>query len=261
MKLTIITICLNIVDEIERTLKSVVSQTFSDFEWIVIDGGSTDGTVSLLFTYNYWINTLISEPDSGIYNAMNKGIKISKGEWLIFLNGGDEFYNDQVLERVFSLNISSGIIYGNHINSDGINRFTWNPVSKLNQRYFFDKTLPHQSSFFHREVFFKYHFLYDEKYRMMADWELFLKCYFSKQIKFSKINEVVSVFYFGGLSSNQLDIRRYEEKLVRIEYFSLFRRCLYNFLIMYKNGQVRMVLTHPRYVGGYLKQTILKKFK
>ena len=85
-KISIITICRNIATTIERTLKSIVNQSFQNFEWIVIDGNSNDGTYEILQKYESRINTLIHEPDRGIYNAMNKGIKKAHGEYLLFLN-------------------------------------------------------------------------------------------------------------------------------------------------------------------------------
>ena len=112
-KLSIITICYNIKDEIERTCKSIVGQTWQDFEWIVVDGGSTDGTLEVLKKYSDRIDILISEKDSGIYNAMNKGIKLANGEWLNFMNGGDNFASNDVLEKVFkNKNYEADILYG-----------------------------------------------------------------------------------------------------------------------------------------------------
>lgn len=111
--LTIITVCFNIKDEIERTCQSIVNQTWQNFEWIVIDGGSTDGTVDILKKYSDRINILVSEPDKGIYNAMNKGIKLSHGEWLNFMNGGDRFTSNDVLKEVFSgKEYSADVLYG-----------------------------------------------------------------------------------------------------------------------------------------------------
>ena len=97
-KLSIITICYN-EPNIEKTCESIINQTWQDFEWIVIDGGSTDGTLEILNKYKTRINKLISEPDKGIYNALNKGIKFAKGEWLNFMNGGDRFCDNLVLEK------------------------------------------------------------------------------------------------------------------------------------------------------------------
>jgi glycosyltransferase involved in cell wall biosynthesis len=112
-KLSIITVCRNIKDTIQRTCESIINQTWQDFEWIVVDGGSTDGTVEILKRYKDRIDILISEPDNGIYNAMNKGIKIATGEYLNFMNGGDSFYDNGVLEKVFkNKEYSADILYG-----------------------------------------------------------------------------------------------------------------------------------------------------
>ena len=95
----IITINYNNVDGLRKTINSVISQTFRDFEWIVIDGGSTDGSKDLINQYVEYFSYSISEPDSGVYNAMNKGIKVAHGEYFIFLNSGDYFYDKNVLEK------------------------------------------------------------------------------------------------------------------------------------------------------------------
>ena len=89
--ISIITVCYNIKDEIERTCESIISQTANNYEWIVVDGGSIDGTVDILNKYKDKMSVFISEKDTGIYNAMNKGIKRATGEWCIFMNGGDCF--------------------------------------------------------------------------------------------------------------------------------------------------------------------------
>ena len=96
-KLSVITICYNIKDEIRRTCESIANQTNHDFEWIVVDGGSTDGTVEILNEYKKHIDVFISEPDKGIYNAMNKGIMQAHGEFLNFMNGGDTFADSNVV--------------------------------------------------------------------------------------------------------------------------------------------------------------------
>lgn len=101
MKLSIITVNLNNRDGLKRTIDSVVSQTFTDYEWIVIDGGSNDGSRELIEHYSDHFAYWCSEPDKGIYNAMNKGIAHAKGEWLQFLNSGDVLYSNNTLASVF----------------------------------------------------------------------------------------------------------------------------------------------------------------
>lgn len=114
MKVSVVTISYNCVGEIEPTLKSVVEQTFSDFEYIVIDGGSTDGTVDVINKYKDNISFFVSEPDNGIYDAMNKGLSHVKGEWVIFMNAGDSFVDNRVLEDIDFEQDCVGI-YGNAI--------------------------------------------------------------------------------------------------------------------------------------------------
>ena len=113
MTLSIITVNLNNRDGLLRTIESVISQTFKDFEWIVIDGGSTDGSKELIEQYADHFAYWVSEPDTGIYNAMNKGIKMAKGEYMQFLNSGDFLRSSTILYDVFSIMPKADIIYGN----------------------------------------------------------------------------------------------------------------------------------------------------
>ena len=113
MKLSIITVNLNNCDGLQKTIDSVVSQTFKDFEWIVIDGGSTDGSKELIEQYADHFTYWVSEPDKGIYNAMNKGIRVAKGDYLQFLNSGDYLYDRTTLEKCLLPQNNADVIYGN----------------------------------------------------------------------------------------------------------------------------------------------------
>lgn len=104
-KISVITICYNNKADVEYTIKSVLSQTYSNIEYIIVDGGSTDGTLDLLNTYQDGITNLISEPDNGIYDALNKGIKAATGEWLICMNAGDVFVSATTLSDIFNQQI------------------------------------------------------------------------------------------------------------------------------------------------------------
>ncbi|RHJ54940.1 glycosyltransferase family 2 protein [Bacteroides sp. AM10-21B] len=102
MKISVVTVCYNAADTIERTMLSVLNQTYHDIEYIIIDGGSTDGTVDIIRKYADKIAYWVSEPDKGIYDAMNKGIKVATGEWINFMNAGDIFCDKNVLTNIFS---------------------------------------------------------------------------------------------------------------------------------------------------------------
>ena len=112
MKLSIITVNLNNMEGLQKTCDSIISQTFKNFEWIVIDGGSADGSKELIEEYGSNISYWVSEPDKGIYNAMNKGIKVAKGEYLYFLNSGDYLFDSNALSDVFLDNPKEDIVYG-----------------------------------------------------------------------------------------------------------------------------------------------------
>ena len=120
MKFSIITINYNNVEGLRNTIKSVVNQTYTDYEFIIIDGGSTDGSVEVIKEYANIITYWVSEPDKGIYNAMNKGIEVANGEYLNFMNSGDCFYNNDVLQKVADYHLEKDMIVGHdyHYNED-----------------------------------------------------------------------------------------------------------------------------------------------
>lgn len=124
-KLSIITVCYNAENEIIRTIESVLKQTFSDFEYIIVDGSSTDSTLNIVNNYKSSIQQIISEPDKGIYDAMNKGIKMANGEWVIMMNAGDQFASNTILDEIFSSDIPNSIDF---VYSDVFvkNRNLWN---------------------------------------------------------------------------------------------------------------------------------------
>ena len=143
--LSVITICYN-EKQIERTCQSIVNQTWQDFEWIVVDGGSTDGTLDILNKYRNRINILISEPDEGIYDAQNKGIKLAHGQYLNFMNGGDAFYNSTVLEKVFKdKDQTADVLYGKYCTIDNQRLLVLMHPKKFDSSYWLEHCLNHQS--------------------------------------------------------------------------------------------------------------------
>jgi glycosyltransferase involved in cell wall biosynthesis len=173
MKLTIITINLNNVTGLRKTIESVITQTFKDFEYLIIDGGSTEGSLELIEKYSKYINFFVSEPDSGIYNAMNKGIKQARGEYCLFLNSGDWLYNSDIINRVFSKNYSVDIIYGKSImyNPDNIEYLNEEPENLTFER-FYKHSICHQAMFIKRNLFDSNRYgLYREDLKIVSDWE------------------------------------------------------------------------------------------
>jgi len=200
---SLVTVCFNEVNNIEKTCKSVTSQAFKDFEWVVIDGGSTDGTVDVLKKYRKEMSYFVSEKDSGIYNAMNKGIKKSKGEYLLFLNGGDYFKNKAVLNRakefILKNKKQNEIYYGNLEYDNG--EVVDYSKSTLNKRFFLTKTISHQATFIKCELFKKFG-LYNENYKICADFDFWIKTIIFGKAKTECIPLVISVFDQKGVSTN-----------------------------------------------------------
>lgn len=203
MKLSIITVNLNNRDGLKRTIDSVVAQTFTDFEWIVIDGGSTDGSKELIEQYANYFVYWVSEPDKGIYNAMNKGIAHAKGEWLLFLNSGDCLYENSTLEKVFSSNHICDIIYGNAIvQIDGKDIFRKYP-EQLSLSYLIKHPINHQASFYKRSLY-KNH-LFDERYVIISDYIYLLELALRDK-RFEYIDLIIAYSEGGGISSTRIGV-------------------------------------------------------
>lgn len=218
--LSVITICKN-EPFIEATCQSVVSQTYQDFEWIVIDGASTDNTLDTLSKYQYRINTLVSEPDSGVYNAMNKGIAKAKGQYLLFLNGGDMLYAPDTLKNVMPF-LESGnadIFYGDsyRLFEEEEKCFIKTYPEKLVKNFFLDNTLAHQSSFIKREMFARFG-LYREDFKIVSDKEKWL-CFMENGAKFTHLPFVCSYFRMNGISRLPTELLKQEKIRMLEQYF------------------------------------------
>lgn len=200
MKISIITINLNNLRGLQRTMESVASQTSKDYEWIVIDGGSTDGSKELIEQNVEHITYWESESDRGIYHAMNKGIEKAKGDYLQFLNSGDSLAGVDIVESFVSKQSNADIIYGNAIYTsvDGkeVRRFIAPDTLRLS--YFWSHALNHQATFFHRRCFER--FRYNEGNRIASDTELYMQLLYHGYT-FEKWDCFVVRFELGGLSS------------------------------------------------------------
>lgn len=173
--ITVITICYNSIGFIERTIKSVLSQDYKDLEYIIIDGGSTDGTKDIINKYSDKISYWCSEPDRGIYDAMNKGIKYAKGEWINFMNSGDVFYSNTILSEIkleeYQENIK--VVYGDVI-------MEYNNKLCYRKAYPID-TMTFRMPFCHQSTFVRTKLLkrnmFNLKYVIGADYNLFYSIY------------------------------------------------------------------------------------
>ncbi|WP_162419553.1 glycosyltransferase family 2 protein [Cyclobacterium roseum] len=196
-KVSIITICFNCVNDISLTIESVITQNYSNIEYIIIDGGSTDGTKEIINNYSDEVDVFVSEPDEGIFDAMNKGLTYATGDWVNFMNAGDQFYNTSVLQSIFfDQNYSKiGVLYGSTFS----NHFIENP-NKLSFLYYGGIMACHQSIFYNISVCGK-ELYYKTKHKYYGDIELTRRLYLLK-IKFKELPIVISSFQGGGFSSH-----------------------------------------------------------
>lgn len=198
--LSIITINRNNLDGLKRTVESVVNQTWQEFEYVIIDGGSTDGSAAYIESQSAHIDYWVSDSDKGIYNAMNKGIVKATGDYLLFLNSGDHLFNDTVLQETKCYLASYDLIC---FDMQEIGNKTSKIISLPDSLRFSDlffETMPHPSTFIKKELFTEVG-LYDEKLKIVSDWKFFILALFKHNCSYNKVNQTVTTFYLGGISS------------------------------------------------------------
>ena len=223
-KISIVTINYNDKKGLLQTIESVVSQTWRKFEFIVIDGNSTDGGKEVLEQYSSQIDYCVSEPDKGVYNAMNKGIRVATGDYLLFLNSGDVLYNEKVLESVNSaINGDFGIYYGDVIIKKPDSERHKKYPDVLSFSYFYTGALCHQSCFIQRTLFSD-HFFYNEDYKIYSDGEFFIYTICGKNVPYKHLDMIISIYDFTGISSNpKYQELHQQERLKSInKFFPLF---------------------------------------
>ena len=225
MKFTIVTVCRNEAVGIRRTIESICSQTFQQFEWVVIDGGSTDGTVDELTKVKDRISTFISEEDSGVYNAMNKGLKHATSSYVIFMNGGDAFYDQNSL-GVYNDHIGPDILYGNLLFTGTSERLKTYP-SEIKKNYFLKGTIPHQACAVLKK---KYDMFkgFDEAYKIAGDYDFFAKLFRVQSPTSKHINLPLARFDDSGISSQPThkQLKRRENHRVKWDNVPAYRKTL-----------------------------------
>ena len=210
MLFTVVTVCYNAEKEIRKTMKSVLEQDCTDFEYLILDGASNDGTISVAETFRSAFEKrkvalrIFSEPDRGVYDAMNKALKKAKGKYLIFMNAGDAFHEKKVLSEVMShLNSFSeeqrpDVVYGDFqkISDNEAVTYTVQPLEMLKKNMIFC----HQATFIRRNVHKKYP--YDRRYGIVADYNSFLKMYLDG-VSFDYLPIIMADYDLSGISSRK----------------------------------------------------------
>lgn len=225
-KLTVITIVYNNVRDIERTIKSVISQTHKKIEYIIIDGKSTDGTLEVIEKYKTRISKIVSEPDKGIYDAMNKGLALAKGDYVLFMNSGDEIYDEHTVEAVFASAQGADIYYGEtemyNDNWESLGRRRHEAPEEFSWKSFrFGMNISHQAIYIKRSITLPY----DLKYKYSSDIDWIIKAA-KKSSNIINVHRYVAKYLVGGMSK-----KKHRESLrERFQIFSKYYGLIPNIL-------------------------------
>ncbi len=199
--LSVITINYNNAVGLERTFKSVLAQSNCEFEYIVIDGDSTDGSKEIIKKYESKIQILISESDNGIYHAMNKGISKASGSYLLFINSGDELNDVDAISNALPFLDGTNIIFGNLMlisNESEVLKFY---PDKLTFQYFLNDSLPHPATFITKKLLDDAGG-FDENLKVCSDWKFFMLALFKMDATYKHLSQTLSRFYLDGLSTS-----------------------------------------------------------
>ena len=253
--ISVITISFNCKNEIEATINSVINQTYTEIEYIIIDGGSTDGTVDIIKQYSNRIKYWISEPDNGIYDAMNKGIHLATGKWINFMNSGDTFYNNTVIEDLLNIaDHDSDIIYGNTNLLLSIGEYI--QKGKIINK---DNYMPfgHQASFVKNELLKQYNF--DTKFIICADKHFFYTMYNINAIfEYVDLN-ITNYEAENGISANNTIQLDYEIGMIEGKTNLLIWKLRHLLLILYCNIKDIAIKLLPKCFIIHLRRRKLTK--
>ena len=251
MKISIITVCFNAKDTIEDTLLSVFNQTYANIELIVVDGVSNDGTLEIINKYKSKIAHFMSESDKGIYDAMNKGLKLATGDFIIFLNANDIFYNNEVLISVvkaLNKNPEIKILFGDVkcISEDKKNAQILTYKNIQTDFSLALNNICHQVIFYHKSLFEKFGG-YCLDYKICSDWDFNIKCLVQNKTAALYLQLPIAIYQQGGFSSNAIEICKKERKDIRKKYYSKI-----SFFISINNFLSKHFLTPYKWIGNRL---------
>jgi glycosyltransferase involved in cell wall biosynthesis len=235
-KLSVITIVYNNIRDIERTILSVLDQTYANIEYIIVDGLSNDGTVQVIEKYQHRVSKYISEKDKGIYDAMNKGLAMASGDYVIFMNSGDEFYDNETVKAVFAATDNADIYYGETemIADDGKSlgqrrhkapaKFTW-------RGFKYGMSISHQAIYIRRQLAESY----DTKYQLSADIDWIIRAA-KKAKKIVNVNRYVAKYLVGGMSKKKHRQSLEERFDIMRRYYGLVPTVLNHVVIAFNLG-------------------------
>ncbi len=234
-KVSVITVCYNAEEFIENAINSVLNQIYKNIEYIIIDGASTDNTVLIINKYKSKIALFLSEPDNGMYEAMNKGITAATGDILYFLNSDDTFYDEYVIENIVKVFQKTGdvdLIYGPIIIKNSLtNESFMKPHDHVTKSFFIYDAICQQGIFYKADVFKKCG-QFDTTYRIVGDYEWVLRAFYKYNIQRQYYENIIAIFRNGGMSSSDefYSLHNKERQKVMKDYFNKFTIFKSNFI-------------------------------
>lgn len=249
---SIITVVYNGVAHLEKTILSVLNQTYPNIEYIIIDGGSTDGTLDIIRRYDDRLDYWVSEPDKGIYDAMNKGIALATGEVIGLLNAGDWYLEDVIQELVSQIQAEPAIYYGDAlIFYPDLNEQRLAKANLNGLRY--HMSICHQATFVSREIYRQFGY-YNTTYKLAADYDFLSKCYRAKN-SFKYLGKTVVVFLSGGTSDGRIMLSRkecimsaFKQHVAVIDLIKMFHTYLFE-IIINKGYSVLQQIAGPQHAA------------
>lgn len=230
-KLTIITIVYNNVRDIERTINSVINQTYKKIEYIIIDGKSTDGTLDIVEKYSNQISKIVSEPDKGIYDAMNKGLALATGDYVLFMNSGDEIYDEHTVQEVFDSSPGADIYYGEtemyNDNWESLGRRRHEAPEQFDWTSFkYGMNISHQAIYIRKSILTPY----DLKYKYSSDIDWIIKAA-KKSSNIVNVHRYVAKYLVGGMSKKKHRESLKERFQIFTKYYGLIPNIFNHFII------------------------------
>jgi len=231
MKVSIITVNLNNLEGLKATVSSVINQDYENIEYIIIDGDSNDGSKAFIEEHKDRFRYSVSEKDKGVYDAMNKGIKAATGDYLFFLNSGDTFYSNTILNKLRDSNPIEDIVYGNAciVYQNGTRKIKKHQ-QEINLLSSLTETITHQAMFFKKSLFVDV--VYDINYKLISDWIFYFEQCILNNKTSKYINIVISNFVTAGLSSNskliQKERKDYLTNTFSENYYKLYKLMVTN---------------------------------
>lgn len=250
-KYSVIVVCLNAGQRLCETVKSILGQTYRNFEVVIKDGGSTDGSVEALASaYQDSRIHVHRQKDNGIYDAMNQAVKLAAGTYFLFLNAGDSFYDEHVLERITDeiKHKKADIIYGN-LYHKALDTIIY-AAPEINDFTCYRNVPCHQTCFYHRTLFDKRGYL--PKYTVRADYEHFLWCYYKRKAAICYVPEVIASYEGGGYSETKENRKRSarQHREIVVHYMGKKKADFYRLVMLLTLAPLRSAIAGNAYLSG-----------